>query len=97
MLQFMEKNWWNWSDYNSIDFSEYMILTCQQIYYRGVYNEIRSLNEVALETVDWVSRINDWNEKIIDVELINFDDIETAIAIPLLIEIRGRIMFSLVK
>ena len=68
-LRFLKSNWCSWNICNTISFEKYMILTCQHIYYKDIYEEIDDDNRIDIDT------LARW-EKIIqpDSELITFSE-----------------------
>lgn len=91
-LSILNQNWINWSNPNcSLKFEDYMILTCQQMYYIDIFNDVKNkgLKEIKIST------IQEYNKKIKNKQnkLINFDQIdsnEIATTIITLIKIRCR-------
>lgn len=59
-LKLLQNNWNNWNTKDKIAFNDYMILTCQQMYFDEIYTSIkeREINTIALRD------ITEWNEKI---------------------------------
>jgi hypothetical protein len=71
----LRNNWESWCSNKSVTFNDYMLMTCQHIYYSEIYvdflTNIKDINRIELST------IKDW-EKMIDKNpnqpLVSFSD-----------------------
>ena len=73
-LQVLKSNWKKWNpDPKGLSFERYMILTCQQVYYEEIYEDISKEGANTKNiTVDTIRR---WNDRITpDSKLISFSD-----------------------
>lgn len=73
-LQVLKSNWKKWNpDPNGLSFERYMILTCQQVYYEEICEDISKEGANTKNiTVDTIRR---WNDRITpDSKLISFSD-----------------------
>lgn len=59
-LQLLQNNWNNWNTRDNITFNDYMILTCQQMYFDEIYTSIK---EMEINTIT-LQDIAEWNGKI---------------------------------
>lgn len=99
-LKTLKFNWKVWNIENPLTFEEYMILTCQQMYYEEIFNIVRDkeVKDIKIEDVMF------WNNKIKESSaLISFfsdenKSIDVVIDIIIkLIEIRCRVIYLLLK
>ena len=94
LLVFLKNNW----PYKKSSFVDYMINTCQQLYYQEIFNDF--YNECPdLEKVEWKESIELWNLKIRKnkkLSIVSFDNsVKSRKKIEFLIEARGRCILSL--
>ena len=94
LLVFLKNNW----PYKKSSFVDYMINTCQQLYYQEIFNDF--YNECPdLEKVEWKESIESWNLKIRKnkkLSIVSFDNsVKSRKKIEFLIEARGRCILSL--
>lgn len=82
MLKFMKDNWKCWPTKvgEIISFEDYMILSCQHLYFQEIFDEFYPLySNKSLEHVKWSECITEWNTKIrsekSDCLLLSFDDL----------------------
>ena len=88
----------NWKKYvGKSDFAEYMISTCQQLYFQEIFDEFYDPN-LDLERVDWNKKTKEWNERIRgqkDLNIITLEGINASRPeIEFLIEARGRCILN---
>ena len=89
LLVYLMNNW----PYKKLSFADYMISTCQQLYYQEIFNDF--YNECPdLEKVEWKESIESWNLKIRKnkkLSIVSFDNsVKSRKKIEFLIEARGR-------
>ena len=94
LLAYLMNNW----PYKKLSFADYMIRTCQQLYYQEIFNDF--YNEWPdLEKVEWKESIESWNLKIRKnkkLSIVSFDNrVKSRKKIEFLIEARGRCILSL--
>ena len=102
-LQLLQNNWNDWNTGNKITFNDYMILTCQQMYFDEIYTSIKDKEINTITICD----IKEWNEKIeksnIKYKLISFspndrDEIDDIVnKIIKIIKIRCKVIALLLK
>lgn len=99
-LQLLKDNWKVWGKDISITFEEYMKLTCQQMYYKEIFEDI---SKGKIEDIN-IEDINNWNNKIqensplISFSLKKYDNIDSIVEdIIKLIKIRCRVIYLLLS
>ena len=110
LLDYCRGNWDKYTCSSIMSYNEYMKLTCQQIYFKEIYDDFveNKLNNRKVEEIqnhEYCSWIEEWNKKIDeskDLEVISFGekstkmkDIENVVEmICLLIQVRGCMMLA---
>lgn len=110
-LKYMYENWDNWPTkiHEKISFKDYMILSCQHLYYKSIFDKFYMENrDKSLNKINWQKYVKDWNEIIKEdtfedtlisfnhlFELENVTEIDKRISF--LIEARGRCILFLLK
>lgn len=111
-LKYMQENWEKWPTkiHEKITFKEYMICSCQHLYYKQIFDEVYSKyrRNTSLNRSNWKNEVDNWNKKIrevtFDEELISIDNLleeenieEIDVMINFLIEARGHCILCLLK
>lgn len=110
-LKYMQENWNNWPTkvHEKISFKEYIIYSCQHLYYKDIFDEIYlKYKDVSMDDIDWKKYVIDWNKKIREAtfheELLSMNDLfeeknveEIDKMINFLIEARGRCILDLLR
>jgi len=85
LLDYCRKNWKRYSCSSKISYNEYMKLTCQQIYFQEIYDDLfekklnnRKLEEIhAQEYYEWIEEWNKMIDKKNDLTLLSFGEKST--------------------
>lgn len=83
-LRFLQFSWDNFVDSSIMRFEDYMILTCQQMYFKEIYNEIKKIDieKITYETIDtWNKRINK------DSELVSFSRLKVEKTVDIIVKL----------
>ena len=78
------------------NFKEYMILTCQQIYLKEIYMQIQDKDIDYFTANKILELVNCWNEEIRNNDY-NIIEIKNNTMIEFLINVRGKIMITLLS
>lgn len=105
LLEYFKKYWDELPCSNVLNFDEYMMYTCQHLYYKKIFEEFKAECKGDLDNIgdiDWKGKVERWNDQISKGEckdLISFDDeIEKVVDdICFLIEARGRCIMNILK
>lgn len=107
LLRYFKECWGDWKERGIIDisFNEYMKCTCQHLYYEKIFQSFKDTYSSKLEEINsekWKELIHKWNGIIGENEnlkIISFEgNIDEVVKdINLLIEARGRCIFSLLS
>ena len=96
LLKHLKDNWC----LGDLTFNQYMINTCQQLYYEDIFTDFFNEKPV-LDEVNWAERVSAWNAQIKkNMQIITFDnDSSEALCdkIRFLIEARGRCILSILN
>lgn len=98
LLKHLKDNWC----LGDLTFNQYMINTCQQLYFKPIFEEFyKEYKHKELDSVNWNEVVLDWNQdikKIKKPKLITLDCSKDSQAkIEYLIEARGRCILSILK
>lgn len=99
-LHVLKNNWSMWGKKSDITFEKYMILTCQQMYYKEIFSSIgdKEIQNISNKDIQcWNNRINE-NSQLISFSIEDQKEMDTIVEnIIKLIKIRCRVIYLLLK